>query len=105
MSRGHGCSLWSAAKRFHYATKAVTGVGEGIFGAKGNPRGRRSWPPASRTHCYRVKLRGSGKWPHPLPCFSMFQKEACEQAFASSEERRVGKTCVRTDRTRWTQYH
>src|SRR3546814_15951300 len=32
-------------------------------------------------------------------------QHACAQAFARSEERRVGKECVSTCRSRWSPYH
>src|SRR3546814_11957950 len=56
------------------------------------------------------KVRGLGEAPLPLfaaadareACFS---PEGLEPATARSEERRVGKECVSTCRSRWSPYH
>src|SRR3546814_468381 len=60
----------------------------------------RYWPPAGG---WRPRSSGREWWQQPL---SIFHEESLDNLVTErSEERRVGKECVSTCRSRWSPYH
>src|SRR3546814_19580081 len=70
--------------------------------------GVRAFPDAAVTlHGYKVRTeaRGLKDWPAIMAVASAFPGAISSPSLTRSEERRVGKECVSTCRSRWSPYH
>src|SRR3546814_5580356 len=63
------------------------------------------WQPAHRRATYLRSLDELERWSQSVPTRCVTEHQARHQASTRSEERRVGKECVSTCRSRWSPYH